>query len=713
MKTIAILVLIILCGTVGAEPTFLSVFGGSGNDISHNLAEVDNGDIIIGGRSNSYGEGNYDMYFSRYDTLGTNYWQKTLGTTSSERIESISKTSDGGFIITGYTDSPGNDDVIIAKFDILGNIVWKKRYGETGDEVGESVIEASAGKYLITGYTDSVGSGYDDAFIMEINDSGNVQWARAYGGTDWESGAEGSFEIIKTQNNNSLMVGETQSYGQGFRDILLLKVNQTGELLWDAVIGGTSSDWGNSVYETEDNSILISGYTQSSGNGYRDAYALKLDSNANKLWAKTIGGSDQDYGYSIIEADNSYYMLGYTQSYGSGSTNILLSRLNQSGEAYWTKSWSGGVYDYGNKLIPTTSGFLMFSGFTGSFGNGVQDFMLSRFNSSGETAGDNMTISDILTSWQDWDTDFTIEKNVGVNITDWTSIQTYDWSLGVLTRYGHNATTVSMDTALPLLTDFTENPRTTNFNAIENLSEVENLTLGTSYGSISFGNHSVDAEGQDYDSNVIFGDCFVAVNSTNLDYTFNATAYLMMNNSDGHCGDNTIFTTSDVVADAGVIKTTGEKCKECKELMSSGDLVNYKVPHFSSYAIGSNSNMTIDANDPKQVNQTVTFTAVYRNSSDGSFISGATCDIGLPNGTVTVMAEGTEEYTYQSSFTSNGTYTYNVTCSATGYHTLNTNDEFEIISEGEAVPEFNTMVIFCLLMGIILFIFYQRNSQNH
>ena len=260
---------------------------------------------------------------------------------------------------------------------------------------------------------------------------------------------------------------------------------------------------------------------------------------------------------------------------------------------------------------------------------------------------------------------------------------------------------------LPLSSKFTGFESTTNFSQVENLSAVENLTLGSPYGTISFGNNTVNAESQDYDKNVVFGDCFVAVNASGLDYTFNATAYLLMNNSDGHCGDNTIFVTSDVVGEAGAVKTGAKVCTDCKTVTIGGDTVTFRVPHFSSYAIGSNSNITIDANDPKQVNETVLFTAVYRNSSSGDFISGANCQIDVPTGSY-AMNEGVDKYTYQTSFEQNGTYEYNVTCSKTGYNTLFVEDSFQILPAGEAVPEFSAIAMLLLLAITIIGIFAWR-----
>ena len=260
---------------------------------------------------------------------------------------------------------------------------------------------------------------------------------------------------------------------------------------------------------------------------------------------------------------------------------------------------------------------------------------------------------------------------------------------------GNDYCSISPD--LPLSGDFQNFPSTTNFSQVQNLSAVENLTLGSPHGTISFGNNTVNAENQDYNKNVIFGDCFVAVNATALDYSFNATAYLLMNNSDGHCGDDTIFVTSQVVADAGAIKNGSKICHNCKKVKIGEDTVTFRVPHFSSYAIGSNSNLTIDANDPQLVNSTVTFTAIYRNSSSGDFIEGANCEIEL-KGTTSAMSEGTEGYLYQTSFTENQTYSYNVTCNKAGYQQLKINDSFEILPTTEAVPEFNIIAILALIV---------------
>ena len=264
-----------------------------------------------------------------------------------------------------------------------------------------------------------------------------------------------------------------------------------------------------------------------------------------------------------------------------------------------------------------------------------------------------------------------------------------------------------VDYDLPLAFDFVSNKKTTDFSSVEDISHVDNLTLSTNYGAISFGNRTINAKDQDYDNNIIFGDCFVAVNATNLDYTFNATAYLLMNNSDGHCGDNTIFTSDDVVADAGAVKSSAKVCKEC-EVVSENNLnaVKYRVPHFSSYAIGSNSNLTINSTTPRMVNHTVNFSATYRNITSGDFISGADCDIFL-NGESHNMVGQSGVYVYSDSFLNAGLYEYNVTCIKTGFQTLKVNDTFEITPP--PVPEFNVFAL-ALIFGMVAVLVYIRKG---
>ena len=555
---------------------------------------------------------------------------------------------------------------------------------------------------MCTGYTFGHGAGSNDILLSKFNSSGKEEWSVTLGGTETDNGNS----VVSTTDGGYVVTGETMSYGSSGFDVFLSKFNSSGKEEWTKTFGSPEWDYGNSVASTIDGGFVVTG--QTSINGTNSILVAKFNSNGEIEWIKTFSGVAKDYGNSVASTiDGGFLVVGDTESYGSGYYDILLSKFNSSGEAEWTKVFGGPKWDYGNSVTSTIDGGFVITGHTSSYGNGSTDVLLAKFDSSGNIENcTNGNIQDISDSWHNWET-VVINNTLEISETDQTGnfVINSTFEPNVTSPTPNQEQVCYHEFVMPLAESYLNNQRTTEFSTVENISEVENLTLATDYGVITFGNETVNAKAQDYDSNVVFGDCFVAVNSANLDSSFNATAYLLMNNSDGHCGDNTILTSNDFAADAGAVKTSANICKDCEYLSKEGGLDKYRVPHFSSYAIGSNSNLTIDANDPKAVNQTVTFTAVYRNSTSGDSISGATCDIGLPNGTVTGMVEGTSEYTYQTSFTSNGTYTYNVTCSATGYQTLKTDDNFTITEQVQQIPEFNGIAILALLaiIGIMIY----------
>ena len=260
---------------------------------------------------------------------------------------------------------------------------------------------------------------------------------------------------------------------------------------------------------------------------------------------------------------------------------------------------------------------------------------------------------------------------------------------------------------LPVYSNFISFPHTTNLSAVPDLTNVTNLTLETLYGMLQFPhNHSVNVSGQNLDDSIIFGDCYVSVNLSGLDYTFNATAYLLMNNSDNHCGNDRIYYAPGVYTNADAIRQHDTVCTDCIKLIADNHKVKFRVFHFSSYAIGSNANLTIYDNyegSSAQPNANIIFYANYTNKS-GSHISGGTCTIYFDGNSSERhnMTDNGNNYNYTSSFSSTGTHNYNITCSATGYNTLSAVDDVEVSS---VVPEFSLSLLLIVGAGaLILFI---------
>ena len=171
----------------------------------------------------------------------------------------------------------------------------------------------------------------------------------------------------------------------------VLKINQKSKS-WAKTIGGSYSDFGYSISQTSDNGYIAIGRTYSYGTE-GDILITKLDSSGNILWAKTIGGSNDDHGYSISQtSDNGYIAIGYTASYGTGG-DILITKLDSSGNILWAKTIGGPNYEEGYSISQTSDNGYIAIGRTGSYGAGNSDILITKLDSSGNISGCNLVSS--------------------------------------------------------------------------------------------------------------------------------------------------------------------------------------------------------------------------------------------------------------------------------------------------------------------------------
>ena len=153
-------------------------------------------------------------------------------------------------------------------------------------------------------------------------------WAQTYGcsGTDY------ACSIQQTSDGGFIVAGSTDSFGAGKADFWVLKLDESGNALWQKTYGGTDYDYASSIQQTPDGGYIVAGETESFGAGRADLWVLKLDESGNALWQKTYGGTDYDNAYSIQQTlDGGYIMAGYTGSFGAGSADFWVLKLDSSG----------------------------------------------------------------------------------------------------------------------------------------------------------------------------------------------------------------------------------------------------------------------------------------------------------------------------------------------------------------------------------------------
>ncbi len=195
-----------------------------------------------------------------------------------------------------------------------------------------------------------------------------------------------ALDIQQTNNGGYIVTGETGSFGAGGSDIFLVKLNKNGDISWSKTYGGTNSEYGNSVIQTIDNGYIITGWTSSFGSGGEDAFLIKTDANGDTLWTRTYGGASSDPGRSVLQnADGSYIIAGAVMSYGQGYWDVYLIKTDINGNLLWTKTYGGTDQDWGYRVAQTSDNGYIITGFTRSFGAGDADIYFIKTDSKGDT----------------------------------------------------------------------------------------------------------------------------------------------------------------------------------------------------------------------------------------------------------------------------------------------------------------------------------------
>ncbi len=230
---------------------------------------------IVAGCTESYGAGQKDFWLVKVDPEGNQQWSKTFGGRGDDEAKCVQQTSDGGYVIVGYTESygAGGADFWLVKVDSEGNQQWSKTFGGRGDDKAKCVQQTSDGGYVIVGYTESYGAGGADFWLVKVDSEGNQQWSKTFGGAD----DDGAYSVQQTTDGSYIMAGSTLSYGAGQEDFWLVKVDADGNEQWNRTFGGVKDDLAWSVHQTSDGGYIIAGYTSSYGAGSIDIYVVKLN----------------------------------------------------------------------------------------------------------------------------------------------------------------------------------------------------------------------------------------------------------------------------------------------------------------------------------------------------------------------------------------------------------------------------------------------------
>ena len=365
---------------------FARTYGMRNRDYALSIQQTTDGGYILGGYTDSFGAGDADILILKINPQGGLEWVKTFGGSNYEEAFSIHETNDGGYIVAGptYSFGAGSSDFSVLKLNFQGNLEWAKTFGGNDLDFPLSIQQTTDGGYILAGYTASFGAGNYDILVLKLDFQGNLEWVKTFGGNYDEA----VWKIQQVSDGGYILAGYTYSFNANNADILVLKLNFQGNLEWVKTFGGNYDDIARSIQQVSDGGYILAGYTASFGAGNYDILVLKLDPQGNLEWVKTFGGNYEDIACDIQHTSDGGYILA-----GSGwlscaiSYDFLVLKLNIQGDIEWIRTFGGSNEDKAVSVQQTSDGGYIIGGLTWSFGAGSSDFLVLKFSSDGSYPG--------------------------------------------------------------------------------------------------------------------------------------------------------------------------------------------------------------------------------------------------------------------------------------------------------------------------------------
>ena len=388
-----------------------------GDDTEHFKAiqETSDGGFIVVGYVEPFTRDDHDLYIVKTDSMGNLEWSKVYGDTKDDDAYDVVQASDGGYVVVGSTKSygAGLTDLWVIRTDEQGELIWEKILGGAKNDVAYSIIVLDSGEYLLTGSTASYGSGNGDVWVLKMNDDEDILWNITLGGPKNDVGRE----IISTTDDGFMIVGDTSSYGAGWNDVWLIKMNADGAVSWNQTYGGMGNDNGRSIKETGEG-FIIAGNSDSFGSNLVDGYVVNVDSEGTLVWEQTFGGSSDDYAESIeLYTDEGYLVTGYTSSTGTGESDVWLFSVSHDGILVDETFYGGSLRDRMYQVHATSDGGYILVGFTWSFGSSGNGYLIKI--TMQQRAPAEFTLSNLVVSPTEVETGETVTVSVTVtNVGD-------------------------------------------------------------------------------------------------------------------------------------------------------------------------------------------------------------------------------------------------------------------------------------------------------
>ena len=319
-------------------------------DYAFKILKTEDGYVVVGSTD---GGGNLKpgMLALKLDFQGEVKWIMGYGDSKEDSLKAVARAADGGYYFTGYyyPKDRNDSDMVILKVDKKGNLKWRKLINDKEDDEGWGIIGLDDGGCIAVGLSFDTDINKNNARVVRLDADGNVVWNKAFGG---DKNDEAKAIVKAWEGDGYVVLGNTQSFGEGMHDMWVFKLDKDGNVKWATTIGGAPEDYGYAIIRTRDEKYAAVGATGSyATQPERDVWLVKLSKKGDKIWdahygfpAGDIGRGPNEYGYDLIQLDNGDFVIAgsMVDLLGDGGMHGLIVRADSTGKKLW-------MYKYGIK----------------------------------------------------------------------------------------------------------------------------------------------------------------------------------------------------------------------------------------------------------------------------------------------------------------------------------------------------------------------------
>ncbi|MFA6235268.1 MAG: hypothetical protein WC824_13920, partial [Bacteroidota bacterium] len=308
------------------------------------------------------------------------YFLRTLDLSEYDEGFEIHQVADGGFVIVGRTwmQHTASVDVLLVRTDAEGQTLWVKTFGGVYKDEGYAVEQTVDGGFIITGSTESYTNGFNDVWLIKTDANGTMQWSRSFGGTSYDSGQD----VVECSSGGYLVAGYTQVSITGNWFAWLIRTDELGNEIWSKRYGGSERDFGTSAKETEDGGFVVTGSTETGGNGNSELWLFKVSANGEFEWERKISGEMSKSGFQLVRSGNGAYgIIGYANPQQVQTSNMLFVKTDASGDMQREVLLQENAI--GTGIATTPDGGYILCGYTDPFGSEGSDIILSKIDADG------------------------------------------------------------------------------------------------------------------------------------------------------------------------------------------------------------------------------------------------------------------------------------------------------------------------------------------